>query len=87
MRIVDRDSGSERWVEVRALPVADAAGSVQIAVNIMRDVTGNAPRSKRCVSSEENLQREHSGAPPLREQRRLRGRMRSGGRRTAPFRP
>ncbi len=39
IRFVDRATGEERWVVVKATPVLDAEGRVQFAVNVMQDIT------------------------------------------------
>lgn len=39
MRFVNRTTGEERWVVVKATPVLDAEGQVQFAVNVTQDIT------------------------------------------------
>jgi serine phosphatase RsbU (regulator of sigma subunit) len=51
LRVIDRNSGDERWRLTKATPVHDAAGAVVLAVNVIEDITD----SKRAELSQRLL--------------------------------
>ncbi len=84
MRVIDRETGEESWIEVKALPMADASGRVQMAVNIFRDVSESRAAHEALLLSEEHLQREHAEAVRLYESETIaRSRAEAAVRRTA----
>ncbi len=55
IRRVDRETGEERWLAVRANPVFGEAGPVELVVNVVRDITDETVASRDRLRSDEQL--------------------------------
>ena len=50
-----RETGEERWLDVRANPVFDPSGAVELVVNVSRDITDERLAEQRRVRREEQV--------------------------------
>ena len=73
----NRDTGEERWLDVRANPVFGPDGSVELVVNVSRDITAERLAEQRRLHSRE------PGSLPRARQRAPRRRRSTGRRRSA----